>query len=419
MATSDRPGEVLRLPAFALFWSSSTLGALTGAVTTVAFQVLIVTTLGASAFEIGLLNAASVVPYLLFGLVVGALMDRWRRRPALVLASLARAIVLAAVPVLWLTGTLTVWSFGSVILLYGALTLIADSAAQPLLPRLVPRTQLVAANARLGQAGTVAQTAGPALGGAVVAWLSAPLAIVIQTVSYLVSALLLSRIRVDEPKQERRSDDRHIGHDIVEGLRWTYSHRTLAPLAASIHVWFLGNSMALTAFAPFALRELDVGPLVFGIVLAMGGLGGFVGAVIAPATGRRFGVGGAVLAGRILAPVAWVVVLAAPLTADTSLALVAITLGIGQFLFGLGMGVEDPNEMGYRQAVAPDRMQGRMNASIRTVNRVAFLIGSLVAGVLATVFDYRLTIGVSVAVFAIAALIVVFSPLRTARHEDF
>lgn len=419
MATSDRPGEVLRLPAFALFWSSSTLGALTGAVTTVAFQVLIVTTLGASAFEIGLLNAASVVPYLLFGLVVGALMDRWRRRPALVLASLARAIVLAAVPVLWLTGTLTVWSFGSVILLYGALTLIADSAAQPLLPRLVPRTQLVAANARLGQAGTVAQTAGPALGGAVVAWLSAPLAIVIQTVSYLVSALLLSRIRVDEPKQERRTDDRHIGHDIVEGLRWTYSHRTLAPLAASIHVWFLGNSMALTAFAPFALRELDVGPLVFGIVLAMGGLGGFVGAVIAPATGRRFGVGGAVLAGRILAPVAWVVVLAAPLTADTSLALVAITLGIGQFLFGLGMGVEDPNEMGYRQAVAPDRMQGRMNASIRTVNRVAFLIGSLVAGVLATVFDYRLTIGVSVAVFAIAALIVVFSPLRTARHEDF
>ncbi|WP_309104403.1 MFS transporter [Microbacterium sp.] len=419
MATSDRPGEVLRLPAFALFWSSSTLGALTGAVTTVAFQVLIVTTLGASAFEIGLLNAASVVPYLLFGLVVGALMDRWRRRPALVLASLARAIVLAAVPVLWLTGTLTVWSFGSVILLYGALTLIADSAAQPLLPRLVPRTQLVAANARLGQAGTVAQTAGPALGGAVVAWLGAPLAIVIQTVSYLVSALLLSRIRVDEPKQERRTDDRHIGHDIVEGLRWTYSHRTLAPLAASIHVWFLGNSMALTAFAPFALRELDVGPLVFGIVLAMGGLGGFVGAVIAPATGRRFGVGGAVLAGRILAPVAWVVVLAAPLTADTSLALVAIPLGVGQFLFGLGMGVEDPNEMGYRQAVAPDRMQGRMNASIRTVNRVAFLIGSLVAGVLATVFDYRLTIGVSVAVFAIAALIVVFSPLRTARHEDF
>lgn len=419
MATSDRPGEVLRLPAFALFWSSSTLGALTGAVTTVAFQVLIVTTLGASAFEIGLLNAASVVPYLLFGLVVGALMDRWRRRPALVLASLARAIVLAAVPVLWLTGTLTVWSFGSVILLYGALTLIADSAAQPLLPRLVPRTQLVAANARLGQAGTVAQTAGPALGGAVVAWLGAPLAIVIQTVSYLVSALLLSRIRVDEPKQERRTDDRHIGHDIVEGLRWTYSHRTLAPLAASIHVWFLGNSMALTTFAPFALRELDVGPLVFGIVLAMGGLGGFVGAVIAPATGRRFGVGGAVLAGRILAPVAWVVVLAAPLTADTSLALVAIPLGVGQFLFGLGIGVEDPNEMGYRQAVAPDRMQGRMNASIRTVNRVAFLIGSLVAGVLATVFDYRLTIGVSVAVFAIAALIVVFSPLRTARHEDF
>lgn len=247
---SDRPVEVLRIPAFALFWSSSTLGAFTGAVTAFAFQVLIVNTLGASAFEIGLLNAANVVPYLLFGLVVGALMDRWRRKPAMVLASIGRAIVLALVPVLWIMGSLTVWSFGALLLLYGSLTLIADSAAQPMLPHLVPRNQLVAANARLGQAGTIAQTTGPALGGAVVGWLGAPFAILIDAVAYLVSAVLLSRIRVEEARAQRRTDGRHLGHDIMEGLRWTYSHRTLAPMAASVNVWFLGNSIALTAFAP-------------------------------------------------------------------------------------------------------------------------------------------------------------------------
>ena len=413
---SDRPGEVLRLPAFALFWSSSTLGAFTGAVSAVAFQVLIVTTLDASAFEIGLLNAANVVPYLLFGLVVGALMDRWRRKPAMVLASVGRALVLGAIPVLWVTGTLTVWTFGALFLIFGALTLIADSAAQPMLPRLVPRTQLVAANARLGQAGTVAQTTGPALGGLLVGWLSAPIAILIDAVGYLVSAVMLSRIKVEEPRAERRTDGRHLGHDIVEGVRWTYSHRTLAPMAASVNVWFLGNSIALTAFAPYALRELDLGALVFGLVLAMGGVGGFLGALLAAAAGRRFGVGGAVLAGRTLSALAWLAVLILP--ASANIAIIAIPLGIGQFLFGLGMGLEDPNEMGYRQAVAPDQMQGRLNASIRTVNRVMFLIGALVAGGLATAFGFRVTIGVSVAVFVVAALIVLLSPLRTARHED-
>lgn len=413
---SDRPGEVLRLPAFSLFWSSSTLGAFTGAVSAVAFQVLIVTTLDASAFEIGLLNAANVVPYLLFGLIVGALMDLWRRKPALVLASVGRALVLGAIPVLWVTGALTVWTFGALFLIFGALTLIADSAAQPMLPRLVPRNQLVAANARLGQAGTVAQTTGPALGGLLVGWLSAPIAILIDAVGYLVSAVLLSRIDVDEAKAERRTDGRHLGHDIVEGVRWTYSHRTLAPMAASVNVWFLGNSIALTAFAPYALRELDLGALVFGLVLAMGGVGGFLGALLASAAGRRFGVGGAVLAGRTLSALAWLAVLVLP--ASENIAIVAIPLAIGQFLFGLGMGLEDPNEMGYRQAVAPDQMQGRLNASIRTVNRVMFLIGALVAGGLATAFGFRVTIGVSVVVFAIAALIVLLSPLRTARHED-
>jgi len=415
-ASGDRPGEVLRLPAFALFWSSSTLGAFTGAVSAVAFQVLIVTTLDASAFEIGLLNAANVVPYLLFGLVVGALMDRWRRKPAMVLASVGRALVLGAIPVLWVTGTLTVWTFGALFLIFGALTLIADSAAQPMLPRLVSRNQLVAANARLGQAGTVAQTTGPALGGALVSWLSAPVAILVDAVAYLVSAVTLSRIKVDEPKAEPRSDGRHLGHDIVEGLRWTYSHRTLAPMAASVNVWFLGNSIALTAFAPYALRELDLGALVFGFVLALGGVGGFLGAVLAPMAGRRLGVGGAVLAGRVLSALAWLAVLVLP--ASESIAIVAIPLGIGQFLFGLGMGLEDPNEMGYRQAVAPDEMQGRLNASIRTVNRVMFLIGALIAGGLATAFGFRVTIGVSVVIFVTAALIVLLSPLRTARHED-
>ena len=411
------PAEVLRVPGFALFWSSSTLSAFTAAITAVALQVLIVTTLDASAFQIGLLNAVQVVPYVFLGLLVGAWMDRWRRKPALVLANAGRAIVLVLIPVLWITSSLTVWSLGAVLLVFGVLTLFYDSAAQPILPRIVPRQSLVLANARLGQAGTVAQTAGPAIGGAIVGLLGAPIAILVDAISYAASAIMLAFIRVEEPKAAPRTKGRHVGHDILDGLRWTYSHRTIAPLALSVHVWFLANSLSLTAFAPFVLRELEIGPFAFGGILAMAGVGGFLGALLAPVAGRRLGAGRAVLIGRLFAPVAWAAIALAPVFSKESLATV-VALAFGQFVFGFSMGLEDANDMGYRQGVTPDEMQGRMNASIRTVNRVTLLVGAVVAGVLATLVGFQVTIWISAGVFLIAALVIAFSPLRTARHED-
>lgn len=161
----ERPREVLRLRPFALFWGATSLRAFGAAIAGVAFQVLIVTVLDASALEISILSALSVLPYLFLGLIVGALMDRWRRQRTLVITSIGRAIVLALVPVLLLLDALTVWSLGLIILALGVLILFAHSAEQPLLPRIVPRDSLVMANARLGQSDTVASTAGPALGG--------------------------------------------------------------------------------------------------------------------------------------------------------------------------------------------------------------------------------------------------------------
>ena len=95
-----------------------------------------------------------------------------------------------------------------------------------------------------------------------------------------------------------------------------------------------------------------------------------------------------------------------------------VALAFGQFVFGFSMGLEDANDMGYRQGVTPDEMQGRMNASIRTVNRVTLLVGAVVAGILATFVGFQVTIWIAAGVFLIAALVIAFSPLRTARHED-
>lgn len=262
--------EVLRVPAFAYFWSATTIRAFGGAIAGVAFQILIVTVLNATPIQISVLSALGVVPYLFLGLIIGALMDRWRRQRTLVITSIGRAVAFASIPVLLLAGALNFWSLAAVILVLGVLTLFADSAAQPLLPRIVPRSSLVMANARLGQSQTVAETAGPALGGVLINLVGAPILFAFEAFINAVAALLHSRIRVVEPKAEPRAPGRHMGHDIADGMRYTYQHRTLRPLALAVHTWFLANSIVSTVFAVFVLRELNLSPWAFGVVLAEG-----------------------------------------------------------------------------------------------------------------------------------------------------
>lgn len=414
----SRPVEILRRRAFVLFWSAQSIRALGSAISGVAFNVLIVNVLHATAVQISILSALSVVPYLFLGLIIGALMDRWRRQRTLVLTSIGRAVALAAVPVLILTNTLTFWSVAIVTLTLGVLVLFADSAAQPLLPRIVPRESLVMANARLGQSETVAGTAGPALGGFLLNLLGASLLFAFDALFTAVSAVLQSRIKVDEPKASPREPGRHIGHEIVEGMRYTYRHRTLRPLALSIHTWFLGNSIVTTVFAVFVLRELQFQPWEFGLALAFGGIGGFVGALIAPRVGARLGAGRAIFLARALVVVPWLALAGVPMTTASSGVVLVVLVSAVQFVYCLTMSIEDPNDTGYRQSVAPDAIQGRMNSTIRTINRVVFFFGALLAGLLATTLGYRLTIGIGAAIFLLAALIVLLSPLFAAQHGE-
>ncbi len=389
-----------------------------GTIAGVAFQVLIVTVLNATPVEISILSALSVLPYLFLGLIVGALMDRWRRQRTLVITSIGRAIALGAVAVLFLFDALTFWSLAAVILTLGVLTLFADSAAQPFLPHVVPRNSLVMANARLGQSETVAATAGPAVGGALLTLVGAPLLFAFDAVINAVSAVLQARIKVTEAPPPSRTQGRHIGHDIADGMRYTYRHRTLRPLALSVHIWFLANSIVMTVFAVFVLRQLQLAPWAFGVTLAFGGIGGFLGAVIAPRIGFRLGAGRAILLGRSLVVLPWLALALLPINASTSLGVLVVVISTAQFIYGLSMGIEDANDIGYRQAIAPDEIQGRMNSTIRTANRVIFFCGALLAGLLATYLGYQLTIGIAAAIFGVAAIVVAISPLYGARHDD-
>jgi MFS family permease len=163
--------------------------------------VLVVQLLGATPLEVGVVNAAQFVPYAVLGVVAGAYTDRWRRKPVLVWASVGRALCLGAIPVLWLMGELQISILVIALLSFGAFSVFGFAATQSLLPRLVPREQLVVANARLDQADAAAQTLGPAIGGGLVGLFGAPVVIVIDAISYIVEAVLNASVRVNKPDQ--------------------------------------------------------------------------------------------------------------------------------------------------------------------------------------------------------------------------
>ena len=277
----------------------------------------------------------------------------------LVWSSLGRAATLGALPVLWAFGALEVWTLVVLLLAFGAFSVFAFAATQSLLPRLVPRNRLVTANARLDQSDAAAQTLGPALGGGLVGLLGAPLAIAVDAVTFLVDAVLNAGLRVDEPPADR-TVQRHLGREIREGLRWTYRHPTLAPLAMSTHVWFVANAAGFTALTVVALRQMGLSAFVFGLLVASSGVASLVGATVAPRVGRRLGTGPAIIATRSVYPLAWILVAAAP-DATTGVVL----LGAALVLQGLAMGIENANDTGYWQIVTPDRLLGRANATRR------------------------------------------------------
>jgi MFS family permease len=314
-------------------------------VTVLAVRVLVVVTLHGSAFQVGLVNAAGWLPYLLFGVLTGVLVDRARRRPLLVATDLARGVLLLAVPLLAVSHQLNLAVLITVMVVFGALSLINDAAFQSFVPRLVPAALLTAAHARLDQSDAVAQTSGPALAGGLVSLVGAPWAVLVDAVSYVVSGVLIARITVTEPPpRPRQVSGGGIRGEALEGLRWVYGHPTLRPFAVGTHVWFIFNGVAGAVLVPFALQTLGLTPFGLGLALSAAGVGGLLGSLAATRLGARFGVGRVVIACWTVQGVAY--------------ALLALTsarwsgwllFGAGQLLFGLGLGAENSPSMGYRR----------------------------------------------------------------------
>ena len=398
---------------FMKLWTGETISLLGSQITLLALPLTAESILKVDAQQMGILGAAQFLPFILFGLMVGVMIDRRRRRPILIAANLGRAILLATIPLAAITHVLGIELLYVVSFLVGTLTLFFDVAYQAYLPSLVSREALVEGNSKLEVSRAIAQISGPGIAGILVKILTAPITMALDAVSFLFSALFLWRVRTPEQTPEPRTADSHIRREIVEGLGVVFGSPLLRSIAACTASSNLFYSIQLAVIILFLRRELHLDEGVIGLVYAIGSIGGLVGAVSVHRITRAVGVGPAIIGSSLMFGFAALII---PLAWNAEVASVLLLI-VSQLIFGVANVTYNVNQVSLRQSITPDRLQGRMNASMRFIVWGTIPIGSLIGGYLGDHIGLRSTLWVAAIGALLPFLWVLFSPVRHIRVQ--
>ena len=368
-----------------------------------AVPMVAVLALGAGPGETGFLAAAQTLPFLLLSIPAGILADRTSRRSLMVAAEALRAVSLLALVVLAVTGGLGIWLLASLGFLGAAGTVMFSVAAPALVPSLVPRGALAAANGRLELARSAAYAAGPALAGALVGWAGASSAFVLATV---LSALAVSLLISVRESARAAPVQRHMARELHEGAVFVWTHRLLRPIVATSVVWNLAWFVLQAAYVPYAVRLLGLTASGVGTTLAAYGAGMIAGSLLAPRIIRALKFGTAIVVGPIFSLVAALVML------STLWVPSGVVAGVSFFLFGAGPVLWTISQITLRQTVTPDALLGRVSALFMTASAGSRPLGAALGGVIGASYGLEACIGVAAAGFVAQALVIMFSPLR-------
>lgn len=387
-----------------LLWSGQTVSLFGSSVTVLALPSLAILVLGAKPYQLGLLGGAEFAAFPILGLFAGVWADRLRRRPIMVVADLGRALALASIPLAYLWHALSFAQLYIVALFTGVLTVFFDVSYQAYLPSLVERSELVGANARLEFTRSAAQVAGNGLAGLLIQTVGAPLAILVDAASFLVSVVSLLFIRTRETFARSAGGAREFFAQLGEGVGVVAGNPVLRAIAGCTATSNLGSAMSATMFLIFAYRNLHLSPVVVGAVLAFANVG-IVGAVAGPAAARRLGLGRTL---GLSAAAGGVGLLLLPLA--SYFAPVAVLLA-SQLLFSLVTPIYNINQVSLRQAIVPDALQGRMNATMRTIVWGTLPLGSLLGDALGSLIGVIPTLVAGGIVASFAALWILAGPV--------
>jgi MFS family permease len=396
---------------FLRYWAASAISDVGSQVTALALPLIGAITLGASAWEMGVLTAAGTAPILVVGLFAGVLVDRLRRRPVLIAADVARAALLLTIPLASLAGVLRIELLFLVAFLAGTLSLMFDIAHLAFLPSLVRRENLVEGNSKLEVTAAVAQVVGPGVGGGLIGAIGAPFAIAIDAVSYLLSGWLITRTRAREASRPPAAERPGVWREIHEGLRAVFAEPVLRAIMACSATINLFGRMFLAIYVLYMTRDLGLGPVGVGLVLATGGLGSLAGALVGGPATRRFGFGPVLIGAALAFGLTGLLVPLAVLFPRAALVMV-VGAEFGQWMSIL---VYYVGAISVRQLITPDRLHGRVNATIRFVAGGVMPIGALAGGALGGAVGLPLTLVIAELGTLLGVVWLVLSPVRRLR----
>lgn len=412
--SSPSSSSIWRDADFRRLWAGQTASQLGEHTTLVVLPLFAVLALDAGASQLGALRAVGQAPVLLLSLLAGAWVDRWRARTVMVLTDAARAVALGVASVAGLLGLLGLPALFVVAFTVGALSVLFDVAYQASLVRLVRRDQLMQGNSALEGSRSAAQIGGPALGGALVSLLSAPVAAASGAFFFTVSFVSLRRIRRAEAVPghatlvgERPERSPRVRQLIREGLRFVAGHALLRAVCLASAAFQFSFAALMTVYLLFLPRELHLTGATIGLALAAAGPGALLGSVLAARLPGRYGHGVVLVSAAVLGNGAllWV-----PALHGSSAVTVAALLAVN-FVFGTFGQLVNVTVMSVRQAVTPDGMQGRAAATITFVGMGCTPLGSLLGGVLAQEWGLRTSLLVTAAGMMLSPAVMATSPL--------
>ncbi len=409
-AVARRRGGLFWHRDFRLLWIGQTTSKMGSSVTSVALPLVAVATLDASTFQVALLLAAAWLPWLLIGLPAGAWVDRWARRPVMLTCDLASLLLFLSVPVAAWLDRLTMGHLLAVALGAGTASVFFQTAYQVYLPSLLERDQVAEGNAKMQATEAAAQVGGPGVAGLITQLAGAVNALLVDAVSFLVSALCLLSIRTREPRRQPAQHDTTLRQEIGEGLRFVARDpylRVLTVFSGFSNIGLIGYQSILVVFL---VREVGVSPFAVGVLAAATSLGGVLGATSAVGLARRFGSARSLLVAEIgAAPFALLIPLTTPGTG------LALTIA-GGFVVGAGTAVGNVLKGTFRQTYSPHQLLGRVTVSMQLISYGTIPLGALLGGTLGTALGLRPAMWIIMAGLALTGLILLLGPLS--RNRD-
>jgi MFS family permease len=362
---------------FNRLWFSDTVSQIGNQFTSLALPILAVLSLHAGAFEIGLLMALQTLFFPILGLFVGVWADRLRKRPIMVVCNLGRMAGLASIPLAFFLSSLTLYQLYAVAAVNGVFTVFFEICYQSYLPVLIDREDLVEGNSKLQTSASGAQVVGPALAGFIYQLVGGAITITVDAIGYLISALSLISIRKPEAKPESNSPTGHPDflEEMKEGIRIVFDNPTLWRITACTATSNFGSAIVGAVFVIFLLNILSFSPVLIGLLGTVGAVGFLLGTVVTPIVTKRLGLGIAI---AIPAGIT-VINMAAPLAIYGHAFLIVGTIGL---ITGIMLPIYNINQVSLRQTIVPDRIQGRMNATVRTINWGTMPVGAIIGGTL-------------------------------------